>query len=89
MLPLWIANLIGSCAAVCTTIAFVPQLVRVYRRKTARDISLSMFLVFSVGELLWFLYGIFIHSFPVILANAVTLALALSILALKLRYDRL
>jgi MtN3 and saliva related transmembrane protein len=42
-----------------------------------------------VGELLWFLYGIFIHSFPVILANAVTLALALSILALKLRYDRL
>jgi MtN3 and saliva related transmembrane protein len=88
MLPLWIVNLIGSCAAVCTTIAFVPQLVRVYRRKTARDISVSMFLVFSVGELLWFLYGIFIHSFPVILANAVTLALAVSILALKLRYDR-
>lgn len=88
MLPLWIVNLIGSCAAVCTTIAFVPQLVRVYRRKTARDISVSMFLVFSVGELLWFVYGIFIHSFPVILANAVTLALAVSILALKLRYDR-
>ena len=89
MPPLWIVNLIGSCAAVCTTIAFVPQLVRVYRRKTARDISVSMFLVFSVGELLWFLYGIYIHSLPVVLANAVTLALALAILTLKLHYDRL
>jgi MtN3 and saliva related transmembrane protein len=89
MPPLWIVTLIGSTAAVCTTIAFVPQLVRVYRRKTARDISISMFLVFSVGEMLWFTYGIFIHSLPVILANAVTLALALAILTLKLRYDRL
>lgn len=89
MPPLWIVTLIGSAAAVCTTIAFVPQLARVYRRKTARDISISMFLVFSVGEMLWFLYGIFIHSLPVILANAVTLALALAILTLKLRYDRL
>ena len=85
---LWIVNLIGSAAAVCTTIAFVPQLARVYRRKTARDISLAMFLVFSVGELLWLLYGIYIHSLPVILANAVTLALCLAILSLKLHYDR-
>jgi MtN3 and saliva related transmembrane protein len=85
---LWIINLIGSAAAVCTTIAFVPQLVRVYRRKTARDISLAMFMVFSVGELLWLLYGIYIHSLPVILANSVTLALCLAILSLKLHYDR-
>lgn len=85
---LWIVNLVGSAAAVCTTIAFVPQLARVYRRKTARDISLAMFMVFSVGELLWLLYGIYIHSLPVILANAVTLALCLAILSLKLRYDR-
>jgi len=85
---LWIINLIGSAAAVCTTIAFVPQLARVYRRKTARDISLTMFTVFSLGELLWLLYGIFIRSLPVTLANAVTLGLALAILFLKLHYDR-
>lgn len=85
---LWIVNLIGSVAAVCTTIAFVPQLARVYRRKTARDISLVMFTVFSVGEVLWLVYGIFIHSLPVILANATTLALCLAILSLKLHYDR-
>ncbi|MFZ0662102.1 MAG: SemiSWEET transporter [Acidobacteriaceae bacterium] len=88
-LTLWVVNLVGTAAAVCTTIAFVPQLVRVYRLKTARDISFAMFLVFSVGELLWLIYGIFIHSLPVILANAVTLGLALAILSLKARYDRL
>lgn len=86
---LWIVNLIGTIAAVCTTIAFVPQLVRVYRLKSAREISFLMFLMFSVGELLWMIYGIFIGSLPVILANAVTLGLALAILSLKLRYDLL
>ena len=79
---------IGLLAAVCTTVAFVPQLIRVWRLHSARDISLTMFLIFSLGTLLWLLYGIFIHSLPVILANAVTLALSLAILALKLKYDR-
>ena len=86
--PLWIINLVGSIAAFCTTVAFVPQLVRVWRLKSARDISLNMFLIFSLGELLWFVYGLLIHSAPVILANALTLLLAVAILVLKVRYDR-
>ncbi len=81
-------NAIGLLAAVCTTISFVPQLIRVWRLRTARDISLTMFLVFSFGTFLWFLYGIFIRSLPVALANAVTLALSLTILVLKLKFDR-
>ena len=81
-------NLIGTAAACCTTISFVPQLIRVWKLKTARDISLTMFSVFSAGVFLWLIYGIFIHSFPVFFANAVTLALSLAILFLKLRYDR-
>jgi MtN3 and saliva related transmembrane protein len=80
-------NLIGTTAACCTTISFVPQLVRIWKLKSAREISLIMFSVFSVGVFLWLVYGIFIRSFPVILANAVTLALSLAILGLKLRYD--
>jgi len=84
----WIINLIGSIAACCTTVSFVPQLIRVYRLKSAWDISLIMFLVFSFGVFLWMLYGIFIHSFPVILANGLTLALSVAILVLKIRYDR-
>jgi MtN3 and saliva related transmembrane protein len=84
----WLINFIGSAAAVCTTISFVPQLIRVWRLKSARDISLTMFLIFSLGVFLWLVYGIYIHSFPVILANSVTLALSLAILILKLQYDR-
>lgn len=87
-LSTWAISFIGSVAAFCTTISFVPQLLRVWRLKSARDISLTMFLVFSLGVFLWLLYGIFIHSGPVILANGATLALSLAILALKLRYDR-
>lgn len=83
---LWMVNLVGSVAAVCTTLALVPQLARVWRLKTARDISLLMFMVYSVGELLWLIYGIYIHSMPVIAANAVSLVLALFILWLKLHY---
>jgi MtN3 and saliva related transmembrane protein len=77
---------IGSTAAVCTTISFVPQLIRVWQRKNARDISLSMFLLFSFGVGCWLVYG-GIGSRPIIAANAVTLVLALAILALKLKYD--
>jgi MtN3 and saliva related transmembrane protein len=78
----------GSVAAFCTTVSFLPQLIRVWRRKSGRDISLLMFLFFSLGVFLWLVYGIGIGSFPIIAANAVTLALALAILVLKLRYDR-
>lgn len=79
-------NAIGMVAAVCTTVSFVPQLLRVWRLRSAREISLTMFLVFSLGVFLWLVYGIYIHSVPVILANAVTLVLSLAILALKVRF---
>jgi MtN3 and saliva related transmembrane protein len=78
---------IGSIAAACTTVSFVPQLVRVWRRKSARDISLTMFLLFSFGVASWLIYGIGLHARPIIAANAVTLVLALAILILKIRYD--
>ncbi|MGB9032245.1 MAG: SemiSWEET transporter [Acidobacteriaceae bacterium] len=81
-------NAIGLTAAVCTTISFVPQLIRIWRLRSAREISLTMFLVYSLGVLLWLIYGILIHSVPVILANAVSLVLSLAMLALKFRFDR-
>jgi MtN3 and saliva related transmembrane protein len=83
----WAMSGIGSIAAVCTTISFLPQLIRVWRRKSAKDISLSMFLLFSFGVACWLIYGLGIHSAPITAANAITLALALAILTLKLRYD--
>jgi len=79
---------IGFVAALCTTVAFVPQLVRVLKLRSARDISLGTFLLFSIGVFLWLLYGIYSGSKPVIVSNAATLGLSLSILYLKMRYER-
>jgi MtN3 and saliva related transmembrane protein len=81
-------EMLGFAAAFCTTAAFVPQLVRVLRLRTARDISLPTFVMFTAGVFLWLLYGIDIGSKPVIVSNGVTLAISASILILKLRYDR-
>lgn len=86
--PRWVLDGIGSAAAFCTTISFLPQLIHVWRRKSASDISLSMFLCFNLGLVFWLAYGIGTHSVPIIVGNVVTLAQALTILALKLRYDR-
>lgn len=82
-------NLIGLLAAACTTISFVPQLVRVWRLQSAREISFIMFSVFSLGVIFWLIYGICIRSAPIILANTTTLVLSLGILVLKIRFDRL
>jgi MtN3 and saliva related transmembrane protein len=86
--PRWLLETIGSVAAFCTTVAFIPQLIRVWQRKSGQDISLLMFAIFSLGVFLWLVYGIGIGSIPIMVANTVTLLLALAILALKLRYDR-
>jgi MtN3 and saliva related transmembrane protein len=83
----WVED-IGFVAAFCTTAAFVPQLLRVLKLRSAREISLGTFLLFSVGVTLWLLYGLYTGSRPVIVSNMVTLGLSLSILYLKLRYDR-
>lgn len=77
---------IGLLAGILTTVSFVPQLVKVYRSRSAGDISLSMYLIITTGFFLWLLYGVLIASLPVILANVVTLLIALSILALKIKY---
>lgn len=82
------AGIIGTIAAVCTTISLVPQLIRVWSRKSAKDISLEMFLLFSAGVLLWFIYGVMIHSLPVEVANGISFIFSLTILVLKLCFDR-
>ena len=86
MIEEFIINYIGFFAAFCTTIAFVPQAIKVYKSKSTKDISLYMFLIFTIGVLSWLVYGIIIFNLPVILANAVTLILSFIILIYKLRY---
>jgi len=78
---------IGFVAAFLTTAAFVPQLMRVMKLRSAREISLGTFVMFSVGVFMWLMYGIYTGSRPVIASNVVTLVLSVSILILKLKYD--
>jgi len=80
-------DMIGFAAAICTTISFLPQLIRVLKLRSARDISLGMFSIFSFGTALWLTYGILSHSIPVAVANFVTFILAGWILILKIKYD--
>lgn len=77
---------LGYVAAILTTLAFVPQAAKTIRSKDTRGISLGMYLVFTVGVVFWLAYGIVLGSWPMILANTVTFALAATILALKLRH---
>ena len=79
---------VGFLAGVLTTIAFVPQALKMYASKSGTDVSARMLLIFSAGLILWLIYGIMIGSLPVILANIVTLILSATIIALKIRYSR-
>ena len=82
----FIINYIGFFAAFCTTIAFLPQAIKVYKTKSTKDISLYMFLIFTLGVLSWLIYGIAISDLPIILANAITLVLSFFILIYKLKF---
>ena len=86
--PRWVLDSFGSLAGLCTTVSLLPQLIRIWRRKSASDVSLAMFLLFSFGVACWLVYGLGIGSVPVMATNAITLTLALIIIVLKLRYDR-
>jgi MtN3 and saliva related transmembrane protein len=79
-------SLLGLLAATLTTLAFLPQVLKTWRSRSARDVSTGMFLLLSVGVALWVIYGLLIGSLPVVAANAATLGLALAMLALKRRY---
>jgi MtN3 and saliva related transmembrane protein len=79
-------DLLGWLAAILTTVAFFPQLLKIWRSKSAKDVSLVMMITFSIGVFLWLVYGLAIQALPVVIANLVTLILALLIIILKIKY---
>jgi MtN3 and saliva related transmembrane protein len=88
MLPDLMPDLIGYSAAALTTAAFVPQAVKSWSTRDLSGISLGMYSLFTVGVGLWLIYGVFIGSWPMILANSVTLGLAGVVLGLKMRHSQ-
>jgi MtN3 and saliva related transmembrane protein len=79
-------KLLGFAAATCTTLAFAPQFIKVWKTRSTEDISLGMFLAMMLGLVLWLIYGVLCGDAPLVAANAVTMVLAGGILIMKLRY---
>jgi MtN3 and saliva related transmembrane protein len=80
------SDLLGYGAATLTTVSFVPQVLHTWKTRRAGGLSLGMVALFTLGVALWLAYGIALGAWPVIAANAITLALAVFLLAMKLRY---
>lgn len=79
-------TVIGLIAALFTTISLLPQLIKVYKTKSTKDISTGMFALFGGGVLLWFIYGLLIKDLPIIIANLLAFVQALVILFFKAKY---
>lgn len=79
-------EIMGIIAGGLTTTSLVPQVVKTYKSRSAADLSLKMFSLFSLGVLLWLIYGFINQDLPIILANAFTLLLALTLLFFKFRF---
>jgi len=77
---------IGSSAAALTTTSFIPQAWKIWRSRHTADISLGMYALFTLGVALWLCYGIFMESWPIIVANSITLMLAGVVLMMKLKF---
>lgn len=73
-------EIIGFIAAVCTTFAFLPQVIKVWKTKQTKDLSLRMYTIMFIGICLWFVYGLRINSLSIVLANIVTCILVFTIL---------
>lgn len=79
-------ELCGFVAGTLTTVSFVPQVIKAWRTKSCTDLSWGMLIAFSAGVTLWLIYGLLLSAPPIIAANAVTLALLIVIIVLKVRY---
>jgi MtN3 and saliva related transmembrane protein len=79
-------DVVGYAAGFLATAAFVPQVVKTFKERSTRDISLGMYVLFCAGVALWLVYGVLIDSSPVIVSNVVTLALSGAVLILKWRH---
>jgi MtN3 and saliva related transmembrane protein len=84
-----LASVLGSLAGMITVVSFVPQVVMVWRTRRTRDLSFGAFALLASGAFLWFVYGVLIGAWPVIVTNGLVAVLVGAILVAKLRFDSL
>ena len=82
------ADIVGSLAAILTTVSFFPQAWHSFKTKDVSGVSLGMYSVFTVGVALWLVYGLLLQAWPIVVANVITLGLAMAILGMKLVFGR-
>jgi MtN3 and saliva related transmembrane protein len=82
------ADIVGSLAAILTTISFFPQAWHSFKTRDVSGVSLGMYSVFTVGIALWLVYGVLMQAWPIIIANMITLVLAMAILGMKVVFGR-
>lgn len=82
------SDLFGYAAGILTTVAFLPQVLKTYASRSTRDISLPMYVIFTIGILLWLVHGLLAGSGPVVAANSVGLVLSLSMVVMKVVFGR-
>jgi MtN3 and saliva related transmembrane protein len=81
-------ELLGFVAGACTTLSFVPQVMRIWKTRSAKDVSLAMYFIFCLGVILWIFYGFFKGAIPIIVSNILTLFLAASVLVMKFLFRK-
>ncbi len=81
-------DILGYSAGFITTLTFLPQVLKTYKEKSARDISLNMFLIAATNEIMWVVYGFLKNDMVIVLTNAVVLVLSLTMIVFKLKYSK-
>lgn len=80
-------EILGYAAGAVTCLTFLPQVIKTWQSKSAKDVSLGMFLIAALNEVMWIVYGVLLNNWVIILTNAVVLSMSLIMIWLKFRYD--
>lgn len=81
-------DILGYAAGAITSLTFLPQVIKTWKEKSAKDVSLMMFIIAAVNEVMWIVYGALLNNWVIILTNAIVLAMSLTMIFLKLRYSQ-
>lgn len=79
-------DVLGYAAGAVTTLIFLPQVIKTWKEKSAKDISLLMFVIAAINDVMWIVYGVLINNLVITLTNSIVLVLALTMISFKLRY---
>jgi MtN3 and saliva related transmembrane protein len=81
-------DILGYAAGAITSLTFLPQVIKTWKEKSAKDVSLLMFIIAAINEVMWIAYGALLNNWVIILTNAIVLAMSLTMIFLKLRYNK-